>query len=162
MEYFMKHLLGAQNNVLGDDLKTMGQQLPTEVKWHDKAPEGKLDLLVTLDYRMSTTTLHSDIILPAATWYEKNDLSTSDMHPFIHPFSKAVDPLWESRTDWEIFKGHSRTFLTNCLKDIWERKRISSCCRCSMTLRLEMSETTGGHDWKKTAQNSSPGRTCRG
>ncbi|NLD22780.1 MAG: nitrate reductase subunit alpha, partial [Bacteroidales bacterium] len=67
MEYFMKHLLGAQNSVLGEDLKVKGQQLPQEVKWHDKAPEGKLDLLVTLDFRMSTSALHSDIVLPAAT-----------------------------------------------------------------------------------------------
>jgi nitrate reductase alpha subunit len=40
---------------------------------------------VTLDFRMSTTCLYSDIVLPTATWYEKNDLNTSDMHPFIHP-----------------------------------------------------------------------------
>ena len=32
---------------------------PEEVMWHDKAPEGKLDLLVTLDFRMSTTCLYS-------------------------------------------------------------------------------------------------------
>jgi hypothetical protein len=61
-----------------------GDAKPQEVKWHDKAPEGKLDLLVTLDFRMSTTCLYSDIVLPTATWYEKNDLNTSDMHPF-HP-----------------------------------------------------------------------------
>ena len=30
---------------------------------------------------MSTTCLYSDIVLPTATWYEKNDLNTSDMHP---------------------------------------------------------------------------------
>ena len=59
------------------------------------APEGKLDLLVTLDFRMSTTCLYSDIVLPTATWYEKNDLNTSDMHPFIHPLSAAVDPAWQ-------------------------------------------------------------------
>ena len=69
----------------------------------ESAPEGKLDLLVTLDFRMSTTCLYSDIVLPTATWYEKNDLNTSDMHPFIHPLSAAVDPVWESRSDWEIF-----------------------------------------------------------
>ena len=40
---------------------------------------------MTLDFRMSTTCLYSDIVLPTATWYEKNDLNTSDMHPFIHP-----------------------------------------------------------------------------
>ena len=74
------------------------------------APEGKLDLLVTLDFRMSTTCLYSDIVLPTATWYEKNDLNTSDMHPFIHPLSTAVDPAWQSRSDWEIYKGFAQEF----------------------------------------------------
>jgi nitrate reductase alpha subunit len=73
-------------------------------------PEGKLDLLVTLDFRMSTTCVYSDIVLPTATWYEKNDLNTSDMHPFIHPLTGAVDPAWESRSDWEIYKGIAKAF----------------------------------------------------
>jgi len=30
------------------------------------------------------------IVLPTATWYEKNDLNTSDMHPFIHPLTAAA------------------------------------------------------------------------
>ena len=72
--------------------------------------EGKLDLLVTLDFRMSTTCLYSDIVLPTATWYEKNDLNTSDMHPFIHPLSEAVDPVWEARSDWEIYKTIAKKF----------------------------------------------------
>jgi nitrate reductase / nitrite oxidoreductase, alpha subunit len=62
-----------------------------------RGAEGKLDLLVTLDFRMSTTCVYSDIVLPTATWYEKDDLNTSDMHPFIHPLTAAVDPAWESR-----------------------------------------------------------------
>ena len=79
-------------------------------KWcgTSKAPEGKLDLLVTLDFRMSTTCLYTDIVLPTATWYEKNDLNTSDMHPFIHPLSTAVDPAWQSRSDWDIYKGFAQ------------------------------------------------------
>jgi len=80
------------------------------VKWHDEAPKGKLDLLVTLDFRMSTTCVYSDIVLPTASWYEKDDLNTSDMHPFIHPLSAAVDPVWESRSDWDIYKGLAKTF----------------------------------------------------
>ncbi|MEY4236626.1 MAG: hypothetical protein RLZZ454_1884, partial [Pseudomonadota bacterium] len=85
-EYFLKHLLGTSNGVQGKDMGH-DEAKPEEVVWHDKAPEGKLDLLVTLDFRMSTTCLYSDIVLPTATWYEKNDLNTSDMHPFIHPLS---------------------------------------------------------------------------
>ncbi|QQG37292.1 MAG: nitrate reductase subunit alpha [Micavibrio aeruginosavorus] len=109
-EYFLKHLLGTQNGVQGKDLGAEGAKDSTEVVWHDKAPEGKLDLLVTLDFRMSTTCLYSDVVLPTASWYEKNDLNTSDMHPFIHPLSQAIAPVWQSRTDWDIYKGLAKAF----------------------------------------------------
>jgi len=112
-EYFLKHLLGTTNGVQGKDLGAQ-EAKPEEVVWHDKAPEGKLDLLVTLDFRMSTTCLYSDIVLPTATWYEKNDLNTSDMHPFIHPLSTAVDPVWQSKSDWEIYKGFAKKFSELC------------------------------------------------
>ena len=108
-EYMLKHLLGTRHGVQGKDIGERGATKPEEVTWRDEAPEGKLDLLVTLDFRMCTTALYSDIVLPTATWYEKDDLNTSDMHPFIHPLSKAVDPAWEARSDWEIFKGIART-----------------------------------------------------
>ena len=109
-EYFLKHLLGTTHGVQGKDLGEMGGQKPEHVKWHEDAPEGKLDLLTTIDFRMSTTALYSDIVLPTATWYEKDDLNTSDMHPFIHPLSQAVDPAWECRSDWNIFKGLAEKF----------------------------------------------------
>ncbi len=63
---------------------------------------------------MSTTCLYSDIVLPTATWYEKDDMNTSDMHPFIHPLSAAIDPVWEARSDWEIFKGIAKEFSRLC------------------------------------------------
>ncbi len=109
-EYFLKHLLGTTHGVQGKDLGETAGRKPREVTWRDPAPDGKLDLLVTLDFRMSTSGLYSDIVLPTASWYEKNDLNTSDMHPFIHPLSAAVDPVWESRSDWEIYKTIARKF----------------------------------------------------
>ncbi len=109
-EYFLKYLLGTDHGVLGKDLGAEGGQKPIEAKWHEEAPEGKLDLLVTIDFRMSTTAVYSDIVLPTASWYEKDDLNTSDMHPFIHPLQAAVDPAYESRSDWEIFKSIAKKF----------------------------------------------------
>ena len=113
-EYMLKYLLGTNHGVLGKDLGEEGGKKPEEVKWHDKGAEGKVDLLVTLDFRMSTTCLYSDIVLPTATWYEKDDLNTSDMHPFIHPLSAATDPAWEARSDWDIYKGIAEKFSEVC------------------------------------------------
>lgn len=42
-------------------------------------------------------------------------MNTSDMHPFIHPLSAAVDPAWESRSDWEIYKGIAKAFSQVCV-----------------------------------------------
>ena len=81
-----------------------------DVVWHDKAPSGKIDLVIDLNFRMDTSALYSDIILPAATWYEKDDLNSTDMHSFIHPLSAAVPPCWESKSDWDIFRAISQDF----------------------------------------------------
>ena len=71
-----------------------------EVKWHESAPQGKMDLVVDLNFRMDTSALYSDIILPAATWYEKADLNSTDMHSFIHPLSPAVPPCQIRPSVW--------------------------------------------------------------
>ncbi len=105
-EYFLKHLLGVDNSVFN----TESPDPPEEIIRREPAPEGKLDLLVTSELRMSTSALYADIALPAAGWYEMHDLSTTDMHPFIHPFNPAIDPPWESRTNWDQFKTIAQKF----------------------------------------------------
>jgi nitrate reductase alpha subunit len=32
------------------------------------------------------------------------------MHPFIHPLTGALDPVWEARSDWEIYKAIAKKF----------------------------------------------------
>ncbi len=123
-EYMLRHLLGTKHGLMGKDLDERGAKMPEDVKWHKEAQEGKVDLLVTLDFRMSTTCLYSDVILPTATWYEKDDMNTSDMHPFIHPLSKAVDPVWESRSDWDIFKGIAKKFSEICVGHLGVEKDL--------------------------------------
>jgi nitrate reductase alpha subunit len=157
-EYFLKHLLGATHGVQGKDLGADDAK-PEEVRWHAKAPEGKLDLLVTLDFRRSTTCLYSDIVLPTATWYEKNDLNTSDMHPFIHPLSTAVDPAWQSRSDWDIYKGFARKFSEVCSGHLGIEHEV--------VLTPLMHDTPGElgqpfdvKDWKKGDCELIPGKTA--
>lgn len=99
-EYFMRHVLGADDNLTA----TQSKNSIKSVDISKKAPTGKVDLVVDMNFRMDTSAIYSDIILPAATWYEKDDLNTSDMHSFVHPLRKAVAPLWESKSDWDIFK----------------------------------------------------------
>ncbi len=99
-EYCLKHYLGTHSNAIGKD----SDEHTKEVQWQDVAPVGKMDLIVDLNFRMDSSALYSDIVLPAASWYEKADLNSTDLHSFIHPLSAAIAPVWESKTDWEIFR----------------------------------------------------------
>ena len=107
-EYFLKHLLGTDSSLRATEAAE--HQRPRDVRWHDDAPEGKLDLLLTLDFRQTSTTLFSDVVLPAATWYEKHDLNTTDMHPFVHSFNPAIAPPWQTRTDWDAWQTIATRF----------------------------------------------------
>ncbi len=107
-EYFIRHLLGSDAAVRAAE--TPEDRRPVDVAWRPDAPEGKLDLLVSLDFRMTSTGLYSDVLLPAATWYEKYDLSSTDMHPFVHAFTPAIRPPWETRTDYDAFVAMARVF----------------------------------------------------
>lgn len=107
-EYFLKHLLGTDSAVRADEAAPGSR--PRDIVWREEAAVGKLDLLMTADFRMTSTTLFSDIVLPAATWYEKYDLSSTDMHPFIHAFTPAIDPPWQTRTDYDLFGSLAERF----------------------------------------------------
>jgi len=157
-EYLLKYLLGAQNAVLGPDLGELGESKPKEVTWHDKGAEGKLDLLVTLDFRMSTTCLYSDIVLPTATWYEKDDLNTSDMHPFIHPLSEAVQPLWQSKSDWEIYKTIAKKFSEIAAIHLGTQKDLVLTPLMHDT-PSELGQAMEVRDWKKGECDAIPGKT---
>ncbi|MCY1581274.1 nitrate reductase subunit alpha [Staphylococcus pettenkoferi] len=155
-EYFMKHLLGTRSGLLAEPNE---REKPEEIKWGEDT-EGKLDLLVSLDFRMTATPLYSDIILPAATWYEKHDLSSTDMHPFVHPFNPAIDPLWESRSDWDIFRTLSKAVsetaeqhLTGVYKDV-----VTS--PLAHDSKQEISNVNGEvKDWSKGEIEAVPGQT---
>ncbi|MDV2298823.1 nitrate reductase subunit alpha [Vibrio cholerae] len=158
-EYMLKYLLGTEHGIQCKDLGEFSATKPSEVEWSDQPTQGKLDLVVTLDFRMSSTCLFSDIVLPTATWYEKDDMNTSDMHPFIHPLSAAVDPAWEAKSDWEIYKGITKAFSSLCEGHLGKETDI-------VTLPIqhdspaEIAQAFDVKDWKLGECELIPGKTA--
>ncbi len=101
-EYFLRHYLGTHSNAIAPEATDEYLEGAVEVP---PAPTGKMDLVVDLNFRMDTTAMYSDIVLPSAGWYEKDDLNTTDLHTYIHPLGAAVPPCFESKTDWAIFRS---------------------------------------------------------
>lgn len=156
-EYFQKHLLGTLNNVMGTD-ETPGGARPEGVRWREEAPQGKLDLLVFADFRMTSTTLLSDIVFPAATWYEKYDLSSTDMHPFVHAFNPAIDPPWEAKTDFETFHLIACDLSAQAKKHLGVRKDLVSVALQHDT-KGQIAQPGGVvRDWKDTDIPDVPGQ----
>src|SRR5450830_2025277 len=106
----------------------------------------------------STTCMYSDIVLPTATWYEKNDLNTSDMHPFIHPLSSAIDPVWESRNDWEIYKGIAKAF-SKVASEVLGVEQDLMLTPILHDTPLEIAQALDVKDWKKGEIDPIPGKT---
>jgi nitrate reductase / nitrite oxidoreductase, alpha subunit len=122
MEYFMRHLLGTHDAVRAEESP---QDLrPAEVTWREETPRGKLDLLTTIDFRMTSSCTFSDVVLPAATWYEKHDISTTDMHPFVHSFNPAIAPPWQTRTDFDAFAAIAAAFSRLAAKHLGKRTDV--------------------------------------
>ena len=100
-EFFQRHYLGTHDNIVAEE---HAKDKVKTVTFREPVPRGKMDLVVDLNFRMDSSALYSDIVMPSAFWYEKNDLNTTDLHSYVHPLGQAVPPVWESKTDWEIFK----------------------------------------------------------
>ena len=124
-----------------------------------EAPEGKLDLLLSLDFRQTSTTMFSDVVLPAATWYEKHDLNTTDMHPYVHSFNPAIAPPWQTRTDWDAFQVIATKFSELAATHLGTRRDVVAVPLLHDTPD-EMANPQGVvKDWKAGECEPVPGRT---
>ena len=156
-EYFLKHLLGTDHAVRATEAAP--EQRPVEVTWREEAGSGKLDLLMTLDFRMTSSTLFSDVVLPAATWYEKHDINTTDMHPFVHSFNPAIAPPWQSKSDWDTWKEIAKAFSALAGTHLGTRKDVVAKPLWHDT--PEAMATVHGRvlDWRKGECEPVPGKT---
>ncbi len=156
-EYFLKHLLGTENAVLNEENR---EGVPIrEMHPAPADPDGKLDLLVTLEFRMNTSALYSDVVLPAGVWYEMHDINTTDLHPFIHPFNPAVDPPWETKTNWEQFKAVAKRFSELAAVHLGVQKDLVAT-PVMHDSPAELAQPLGKvKDWKKGEIEAVPGKS---
>ncbi|HEX4977096.1 MAG TPA: nitrate reductase subunit alpha [Nocardioides sp.] len=156
-EYFLRHLLGTDSAATAKEAGP--EHRPTSVRWADEAPEGKLDLLMTIDFRMTSSTIFSDVVLPAATWYEKHDLSTTDMHPFVHSFNPAIAPPWQTKSDWDAWKTIAKRFSELAADHLGTRKDVIAKPLWHDTPEAMATEHGVVKDWRTGEIDPVPGKT---
>ncbi len=71
-----------------------------------------LETVVAIDYNWTATCRFADIVLPACTPFERNDIDAygSYSNRGILAMHKLIDPMYNSRPDFEIFSALCRRF----------------------------------------------------
>ncbi len=67
----------------------------------------KLDLLVSVTFSWSDTAWYSDVVLPLSTYLERESIITTKnaLKPQFFVRRRAVEPCYDSKSDWEIVSG---------------------------------------------------------
>ena len=70
----------------------------------------RLDTFIVHDFQWTATARHADIVLPATTAYERNDIEQMGDYAQSHivAMKKIVEPLFEARNDFDIFADIAR------------------------------------------------------
>ncbi len=67
----------------------------------------KPDTIICNEWSWNALAKHSDIILPCTTSLERNDIMLSHRDPYVVYMEKIIEPIGESKSDFEIFCGLS-------------------------------------------------------
>jgi DMSO reductase family type II enzyme molybdopterin subunit len=63
----------------------------------------ELEMIAVWEFRMSSSAMQADIILPAAGWHEKHGIKyTQSLVPYVCVGEAAVQPLYESLAEFDI------------------------------------------------------------
>ena len=95
----------------------------------------KLECVVTIDMNWTATCRFSDIVLPACTTLERNDIDVygSYANRGILAMHKMVEPLFESLSDFEIFTrfaavmGKEKEYTRDMSEQDWLKKLYNDC-----------------------------------
>lgn len=65
----------------------------------------EVEFIVATDMNMNETAKHADILLPVAHWFEQEDIAGNfGTTPYFTYQEKCIDPLYECKTDYEIYR----------------------------------------------------------
>jgi biotin/methionine sulfoxide reductase len=85
------------------------------------------DTIIVHEPWWTATARHADIVLPATTPLERNDIGGSSRDPYLFAMHKAIEPVGEARGDFEIFSaladrmGAGAAFHENRSEEEWLR-----------------------------------------
>src|SRR3546814_18958827 len=79
------------------------------------------------------------------------------MHPFIHPLTAAIDPVWGSRSDWNIFRGIAESFSKQAVGVLGVEKDLVFTPTLHDT-PSELAQALEVRDWKKGECDPVPGK----
>jgi len=86
----------------------------------------KLDLLVSVTFSWSETAWFSDVILPLSPYLERESIiaSNNGLKPQFFVRNRAVEPRYDTKSDWEIISGLARRMGLDALsfssiEEIW-------------------------------------------
>lgn len=85
----------------------MGTQAPERKRLFNDAFD-QLDLVVVSEMVMTPAAQMADVVLPVTTYYEEEgDVIGAWSNRYIQVRERAIEPLWEAKTDWQIFKMYA-------------------------------------------------------
>ncbi|MFL7012933.1 trimethylamine-N-oxide reductase TorA [Enterovibrio norvegicus] len=100
-----------------------------------------IETAVTIDFAWTATCRFSDIVLPACTQFERDDIDLYGAYSAtgVLAMHKLVDPLYQSRTDFDIFKGLTQRFGVGKDKEFaqdmndmqWVEKLYNECAEAN-------------------------------
>jgi anaerobic dimethyl sulfoxide reductase subunit A len=78
----------------------VANQLPDRQRWLDAIES--LDLIAVADMHHTPTVQYADVVLPAAHWFEKEDVVGGATHPHVLHREQVHEPLGEAKSDYWI------------------------------------------------------------
>ena len=102
------------------------------------------EVTITNEIWWTSAARHCDIVLPATTTLERNDIAAGTFDRFLISMQKAIDPVGEARDDFDIFAdlserlGFREKFTEGRDEMQWLRHRYDVCRQQAAQAKIEM------------------------